>query len=105
MGTYKRLHTDEELAKQLYLHVVYITNDEANLEVFTTILSAKNTKIESLAILKTYLGSTFSYQCNGFNWTGGIPFIRMNEHYIEMTTDGYFNWDTFNTWSDKVYKL
>lgn len=61
----------------LYKHTIKIEDvDKTNIEVYLTIYSSKNTKVDSLTDLKLLLGDTFTESCTGVakGTNFGIPY-------------------------------
>lgn len=100
----KRMYDEKEIVKKLYQHVVYISDDYENLQVYFVIISPKSFAINSLTDLKTYLGNTFSYQVTGLDFGGPSNIYQMNEEKL-IGLDGEYNWSLFTMWNDKVLSL
>lgn len=100
----KRMYDEKEIAKKLYQHVVYISDDYKNLQVYFVIISPKSLVINSLTDLKTYLGNTFSYQVSGLDTEGLSSIYQMNEKNL-IGLDGKYNWSLFTMWNDEVKAL
>lgn len=100
----KRMYDEKEIAKKLYQHVVYISDDYKNLQVYFVIISPKSFVIDSLTDLKTYLGNTFSYQVSGLDFEGLSNIYQINEEKL-IGSDGEYNWSLFTMWNDKVLSL